>query len=41
MPIRLFMSVEVYNAVMATAIVNVAAIVLVGIGSSLRPRALL
>jgi hypothetical protein len=40
-PIRLFMSVDAYNAVMATAVVSVAAIVLVGLGTSLRARGLL
>jgi hypothetical protein len=40
-PIRLFLSVEAYAAVMGTAIVSVAAIVLVAIGSSLRARGLL
>ena len=40
-PIRLFMSVVAYNAVMDTAIVTVAAIVLVGLGTSLRAKALL
>lgn len=41
MPIRLFLSVDAYNLVMSTAIVNVAAILLVAIGTSLRARALL
>lgn len=40
-PIRLFMPVVAYNAVMDTAIVSVAAIVLVGLGTSLRAKALL
>ena len=40
LPIRLFMSVDAYNAVMSTAIVSVAAIALVGHGALLRARAL-
>lgn len=41
LPIRLFMSVDAYNAVMSTAIVSVAAVVAAGLGMTLRARALL